>query len=97
MRNLKPIIIDAIYGLCCNEAQKQSYIETFICENFLRANYVRPDELHFLTHEIDKTIQYLKQHQMLVNEYYMQDEFHLKTSKKYDELLNYTIEGESVC
>ena len=97
MRNLKTIIIDAIYGLCCNEPQSPSYITNFICENFIKAKYISPDELHFLIFEIDKTIKYLRQHHMLVNEYYMQDEFHFKTSTKFDKVLNYTFEGDETC
>ena len=91
------MIFEAIYGVCCNEPQAPSYITKFICENFIKAKYISPDELHFLIFEIDKTIKYLKQQHMLVNEYYMQDEFYLKTSTKFDKALNYTFEGDSTC
>lgn len=97
MRNLKKMIFDAIYGICCNDAQSLSYITNFICENFIKAKYISPDELHFLLFDINNAIHYLKQQNMLVNDYYMQGEFYMKSSHKFAKALNYVIEGDFTC
>ena len=97
MKHFKKLIFEAIYGVCCNEPQSPAYITNFICENFIKAKYISPDELHFLIFEISKTIKYLRQHRMLVSEFYMQDEFYLKTSDKFAKALSYTFEGDEAC
>lgn len=92
---LNKIMLEAIFGVCCNEATAPSYITRFISESFEQLNLIDPEDVDVLDEKVKNTITMLKQTRMLAVEYYCDGEFHVIATNNFAHLLGYDMEGET--
>ena len=90
MKNLEKIILEAIYGICCDDGKEITDIKEFICREFSNGGIC--DDIVLLSFKIDKIIKCLREKRCLDVEYFMGDEPHLITTSKYEKLLGYSME-----
>lgn len=88
--NTEKIMLDAIFGACCNNPRSLSYIKYFVADGLIKGGYVEDMELDKLHDHIDETILQLRRDGLLTTTYHQQGEFHVRATDKFIELLNYT-------
>jgi len=95
---LNKIMLEAIFGACCNGATAPSYITRFISDNFIQLKLIQPEDVEALETKVKETITMLKQTRMLAVEYYCDGEFHVIATDNFADLLGYNFkEAESTC
>jgi len=92
------VMLEAIFGVCCNEATAPSYITRFLSENFEQLNLINPDDIEVFHEKVKDTIRMLKQSRLLDVEYYCNGEFHVIATNEFADLLGYNFdEVRTVC
>lgn len=89
MLNLDTVILEAIFGACCNEATAPSSVKEFICDAFVKGGYVAPECVDRLERILDDTIKQLKKDRFVYVEYYESGEFHFIATNKFAKALHY--------
>ena len=60
MENLEKVIIEAVYGFCCNDMMKTSEIKSFVCREFINGGLVKAEDKEMLSSEVDNIIKFLR-------------------------------------
>ena len=94
MLKLERIILEAIFGACCNTPRSPSYIKGFVLDGLLKGGYVEDSDVPHLKDSIDETILHLRRDNSLSTEYYLQGEFHVLATDKFAQALGY---GRQLC
>lgn len=98
MSNLNRIMLEAIFGVCCNEATAPSYLTRSISDAFMQLNLIQPEDVGAFESRIKNTITMLKQTRMLTVEYYCDGEFHVIATDNFADLLDYNFrEVQHLC
>lgn len=94
---LNKIILEAIFGVCCNEATALSYITRFLIDNFVQLKLIQPEDVEVFERKVKDTITMLKQTRMLAVEYYCDGEFHVIATDNFTDLLGYNLDEVKLC
>ena len=91
------IMLEAIWGVCCNDATAPSEITRFLSDNFIQLELIRPEDVELFERKVEDTLAMLKQSRMLAVEYYCDGEFHVIATSKFDDLLGYNLKEVQQC
>lgn len=94
---LNKIMLEAIFGACCNEATAPSHITRFVSDNFKQLKLIQPEDVELFERKVKDTITRLKQTRMLAVEYYCDGEFHVIATDNFADSLGYDFKEVQTC
>jgi len=94
--SIEKIILEAIYGFCCNDIEGLTKIKSFVLTEFVKLGIVLAEDVELLSSAIDDIIQCLRKNRYLYLVFFDGDDPCFVTTKEFSELLGYTIEGEGI-